>query len=85
MRNGVVVKSFLMDVGSGLVKASVFDGCGEVYLERWQAHVLLVDGGLARCGEGSTEFSRGKVEVYGRCVWLQRDDAWSFGIVFPFF
>ena len=30
------------------------------------------DGGLARYGKGSTELSRGKVEICGRCVWLQR-------------
>ena len=40
----------------------------EVYLEWWQAYVLLVDCGLARYGEGSTELSRGKVEICGRCV-----------------
>ena len=38
----------------------------------WQAYVLLVDGGQARHGKGSTELSCGTVEICGRCVWLQR-------------
>ena len=44
----------------------------EVYLEWWQACVLLVDGGLARYGENSPQLGREKVQICGRCVWLQR-------------
>ena len=44
----------------------------EFNLEWWQACALLVDGGLAQYGKRSTERSRGKVEICGRCVWLQR-------------
>ena len=55
----------------------------EVFLEWWQAYVLLVDGGLARCGKGSTELSREKDEISRPCAWLQR--AMMNGVLARFF
>ena len=54
----------------------------DVHLEWWQAHVLQVEN-LARYGKGSTQLSRGKVEICGRCVWLQR--AMMTGVLVEFF
>ena len=54
------VKSFMMYVGNYLVWWRQFSWTRAVYLEWRQVYTLLVDGGLALFGKGSTELSRGK-------------------------